>query len=276
MATLEQLETSFDSSRPVELYEITLGTITFRLTSAAVPITIGVDTFEPEPGLSRSSIVQGSERKNRTLTVTMRADNEFARRYRDIPPGVRASVRAFRVQRDETPSLTTVLIFTGLVQNVKFVLGGTMAQVAVRTLEAALNQRIPRRTYMSSCNHFLYDQFCKVNPALHNIVGEVTAEDPDLATITVDGVGASSLKFISGFVRPVSEVDFRHVLAESGDLLSLDVPFPGSFLGQDVQVFAGCDHLLEGDCALVYDNVIEFGGYAHVPNRNPFQTGIRG
>lgn len=275
MADFTTLETSLEDSRPVEVYEFTLGTTTFLFTSAAQSVTVGADTFEPEPGLSRGFIIQGSERKNRTLTVRMAATSEFAKRYLDVPPGVRASVRAYRVQQDETPSLTKVLIFTGLLLNLKFVAGGTVAELAVRTIEAALNQTIPRRTFMSSCNHFLYDQFCQVDSTLHNIVGAVTAEDSTVASITVAGVGASSLKFTAGFVRPVSEVDFRVILSESGDVLTMDTPFPGSFLGQDMQVFAGCDHLIEGDCALVYDNVANNGSFSFVPNRNPFQTGLR-
>jgi len=32
--------------------------------------------------------------------------------------------------------------------------------------------------------------------------------------------------------------------------------------------------LIDGDCALVFDNVVEFGGFAFVPKRNIFQSGL--
>jgi hypothetical protein len=41
-----------------------------------------------------------------------------------------------------------------------------------------------------------------------------------------------------------------------------------------MQAFAGCDHLIEGDCALVFDQVAEFGGFAFVPSKDIFAQGV--
>lgn len=272
MATNEQLEIGLDTSRPVEVVRITVGSQVFRYSMGSKPITVGSETFLPEKALSRSKLRQGNDQQNQGVLLNFLASNDVVQKYVFIAPGQRGTAQIFRIQRDETPALTMVLIFTGIIQAVKFSQDGQFAELGLRSLEQALNQNIPRFTYMASCNNFLYDQFCQVDPALHNLTGTVVAVSGN--SITVTGVGASSLKFLSGVVRPTVEVDFRQVIGVSGDVLTLDAPFSSNLLNAQVQVFAGCDHVLTGDCALVYDNVINFGGFAFVPLREIFSQGL--
>ena len=48
---------------------------------------------------------------------------------------------------------------------------------------------------------------------------------------------------------------------------------PDSVVGQDVDVFAGCDHTVD-TCDQKFDNVINYGGWPYVPSKNPFESGI--
>jgi len=71
------------------------------------------------------------------------------------------------------------------------------------------------------------------------------------------------------------------IVAQSGDDLQLLLPFPQSAVGREVILFAGCDHTPEV-CDDKFDtpedtdsNLINFGGFAFVPTRNPFQTGLQ-
>jgi hypothetical protein len=131
---------------------------------------------------------------------------------------------------------------------------------------------VPRFTYMSSCNHIHYDQRCGVSTAGFSHTGNVSAESGN--DITLDGASASGLTFTGSFCRPTGMVDFRMVVAQSGDVLTLSLPFATPVLGTNVQAFAGCDRKIDGDCANTYDNVLEFGGFAFVPDRNPFADGL--
>jgi uncharacterized phage protein (TIGR02218 family) len=272
MTTFDALESSVESSRPIELYQFTLGTDFFRYTSAEDTITVGINDFVPE-SIARDTIAQGSDQENRTLSITLPSSNAFAAQYIDIVPGERASLDVFRFQRNEVPSLSTqILLFKGIVQSVRFPNDGSSAEVAVRSIETALNRVVPRYTYMAMCNHFLYDAQCQVDPDLFNIIGEVTAVAGRVITVT--GASGSGFDFTGGYCRPTGENDFRVILEHSGDDLTLLLPFRTDVLGGDVQVFAGCDHLVKGDCALVFDNVINFGGDPFVPNRNIFRDGL--
>ena len=51
-------------------------------------------------------------------------------------------------------------------------------------------------------------------------------------------------------------------------------PFGVDVTGLNLQIFAGCNHELTGDCANKFQNAINFGGFAFVPNKNIFATGL--
>ncbi len=272
MTSFNTLETSVESSRPIELYVFTLGSSTYRYTSTEDALTVGADDYLPET-IARNQVEQGSDQSTRTLIVTVPAGNDFAQRFVNVVPGEQATVTVFRYQRDESPAFsTTVLLFKGLVQSVRFPDDATTAEIAVRSIEAALNRNVPRFSYMGMCNHFLYDSACGVNPSSFNFIGTVTAVNGNV--VTVSGAGASGFDFVGGYCHPTAVNDFRMVLSQSGDDLTLLLPFADSIVGGNLQIFAGCDHLVGGDCALVFDNVINFGGFPFVPNRNVFQTGL--
>lgn len=265
-------EASRESSRPIELYEIVMGTTYWRYTSAEDDLTVGGNTFVAE-SLSRGTIAQGSDQNNRNVVITVPRANEFASLYVDVPPGERATVNIFRYQRDEVPAFDTqVLLFKGQVQSVQFPNDAHNAAITVRSIESALNRNMPRFNFMGMCNHVLYDAACGANPSNFDHLGVATAISDN--TVTVSGVAASGLDFVGGYCRPTGTNDFRMVRAQSGDELTLLLPFANSPVGGNVQVFAGCDHVLTGDCALVFDRVADFGGFHYVPSRNIFQTGL--
>ncbi len=275
MSTYDTLESSRQDSRPVELYAFAIGSRSYLYTSAEDAITIGADTYEPE-AIARDAIeAGGSENANRTLVVTLPASNAFAALYVNVVPGQSATVSIFRVQRDETPSLgtTQILQFKGTVQAVRFPNDGQTAEIALRSIEASSSQQIPRRSYMSLCGHVLYDQRCKVDPALFSVTGVVASATGNVITLT----GADAYPdqyFRGGYCKPSTESDFRMVLDHTGNLLTLLLPFATDPVGSNVVAYAGCNRSLTGDCATKFDAVLEFGGFAFVPTKNPFATGL--
>lgn len=274
MTTFDSLATSRESSRPFELYKFVLGTEEFFFTSAEDDITVGIDVFVATEGLSRTRIVQGADQSKRGIIVTMPADEAFAQKYRNNVPGEQANFSLFQLEREEVPAQTTqLLLFSGLVQSVEFPNDGQSAAVTIQSLESALSQNLPRVTFSGACGNFLYDEFCGANPDLFNHTGVVTLVSG--SNVTVTGLGAAGFAFVGGYARPTAENDYRLVIAHSGDVLTLLFPFENDPTGGSVQAFAGCDHLIEGDCALVFDRVIDFMGFAFVPNRNVFEVGAR-
>lgn len=272
MASFDTLESSVESSRPIEIYTFAVGGTEYRYTSSQDDITVGADTWSAT-AIARSGIAVKLANRNQTVTITIPAENAFGRRYRSTPPAGNATVSIIRLQRDEVPTFDTqALVFKGRVQSVTFPQNGHVAEITCQPLDAGPSRNIPRFTFMSSCNHVLFDGACGVNPASHNHTGEVTAVSANV--ITVDGLSASGIDARGGYAQDLTHTDFRLVLAQSGDDITLLLPFGSDPTGGNVQVFAGCDHSLTGDCATTFDNVKEFGGFPFVPSKNIFQTGL--
>lgn len=268
--TFDSLESSVESSEPIELYKFTLGNEVFLWSNTEDTITIGVDVYLPET-LKRSDLAIGKDERKKVVTVEVPATNILAQRYIGTPPGQRASLSIFRVQRQDGP-LETALIYKGSIRVVQFPEDQDVAKISLQSIEAASSRSLPRMTFMFQCNHVLYDNQCQVSEALFQHIGNVTSVSGD--TITVSGAGASGLDFAGGYVKPAGFTDFRLVLSQSGDVLTLLLPFEQNPTGGNVTAQAGCDHTLEGDCSQVFANEIEFGGFAFVPNKNVFASGL--
>lgn len=275
MSSFDTYESSVESSRPIEIYVFAKGSSTWTYTSWSQDVTVSAVDYTAIP-IKRSRIVQASDQKTRNTTVTVPSDNAFAAQYINVSPGEKATLTIIRLQPDESPSFNTqVMIFKGSVQSVSYPRDGYTAEIVVRSIEAAKNQNLPRVTYMSMCSHSLYDTGCGVDPGLFNVTGPV-ASGGDTAEITLTGANAQPDGYwTGGYVTALSgSQDFRFVVKHVGNVLTLLLPFATDITGLNAQVFAGCDHNATGDCKTKFENVLEFGGFPFVPNRNPFQSGL--
>ena len=264
-------ETSIEGGAPVELYEFVVGGDLFFFTTGEDEITIASTTYTPT-SIRRSEILVGPEQRTDIVSVEVPAENPFAKKYVDIVPGSKASLTIKRVHRFDTTD-ETIVMFKGVVRSVAFTREGTQAQIAVIPLTGGMSRSMPRFHYSSLCNHVLYDSRCKVIENDFRFQGTVSVISGN--DITVPGVGASVANpATAGFVR-VGNVDFRLVLSQATDVLTLLLPFPSSLVsvGTAVDVFAGCDHTIQV-CKSQFNIVVNFGGYAFVPLRNPFESGL--
>lgn len=272
MASFDTLESGTEGSRPIEVYRFTLGSQEFFYSSSEDTITFGGDDYLPE-SIGRESIEIGQDARTKALDITVLATNPFALKYVSIVPGEKATCIITRLQRDESPTFATQpKIFRGVVQDVRYDDNGEVSIIRVQSGEAKASQSIPRFTYMAMCNHALYDGGCKVAAGSFQHTGNVSAESGN--TITIAGASASGLDFVGGFCRPDGVSDFRLIRAQSGDVMTLFLPFAVPVLSTNVSAFAGCDHILTSDCAIVFDNVLEHGGHAFVPKRDIFANGL--
>lgn len=264
------LEASTEASEPIELYKFLLGSEEFLFCNTEDEITFAGDVYLPE-AIQRGDLATGKDERKKVVTVSVSASNILAQKYIGTPPGERASLSIFRQQRQDGAS-ETILIYKGSILAVQFPEDADTARISLQSIEAASSRAIPRMTYMHMCNHILYDDQCKVDPLTAKVIGAVSSTSGP--TITVVGASASGLDFTGGFAKSTTFTDFRLIIAQSGDDLELLLPFQQDPTGSAVEIFAGCDHLLDGDCSQIYSNEIEYGGFYFVPNSSIFQTGI--
>lgn len=269
----DSLETSVESGRPVELYEIVVGTQTFRYTSAEDEQPIGAVTYEPKP-ISRGKVEEGPQRRNADFVVKLPTSDPLSQLFLGVLPGVRVPIVVRRFHRGDTSVMggpEVVITFSGFVLSANFAKNGKECRLTARHALASLNRIIPARSFMSSCNHVLYHATtCRADdtsPA--NRVSAAPVVSQVATALTVTGLSGTfpDGTFDSGFVEAVGTSDFRLVLSHAGDVLTLLTPFTTT--PATVNVFRGCPHTIAA-CKTDFDNVINFGGFAFVPNRNPY------
>ena len=273
MTTLSALQSSVENSRPLEVYEIVLGTDTFRFTTSEDEITVGTDTYTPE-SIERSAIVRGQDERTRLLEVQLPAVNEFAALYRGVVPGQMPLLTIYRLDRGETPTFSTQLkVFRGYVQGVRFPGMGARAIMGVQSMEGTIQRNMPLYTYQALCNHVLYSAACGADADSFKLSGTVSVVSGN--TITVPGLNAHADGYWkSGYVKLNTVSDFRSVLDHVGNVLTLTLPFSDDVAGLAVDVFAGCDHVIDGDCQNKFNRVATNGGFAFGPTKNPFEKGL--
>lgn len=276
MTSFDVFESSPESSRPIEVYRFSFGPLVTLYTSNPSDVTVGSDVYT-STAIKRGNIVSGQTERQRVLNIDLPITNEFAAKYIGVPPGSKATIEIIRLQRDEVPTYDTqVTIYEGSVKSVEFPSSG-VARINLQTIEALVGRHLPQYSSMSMCNHTIYGPGCDVNPTAFTITGAVVTAVTDERTLTVTGAAASGLDFTGGFLKLATAADSRLILKQDGDDLTLMVPFKVADVVAGVTAVdasAGCDHLLNGDCALVFDNVIQNGGFNWVPSINIFTRGL--
>ena len=270
MASYDAEESSLENSQPYEVYRFLLGSTEYLFTSAEDEVIVDGKTYAPSE-IKRSVIGLGKGERTKVLTVSVAINNSLAQRYVGPPPGERAVLTIFRVQRDDG-SASPALIYSGSIKTVSYPKNGQFAEILVQTIEAQTNRQVPRFTYMGMCNHLLYDANCGIVQSSHQHLGAVTLVDNN--EITIAGLSASGLGVLGGFMISASGIEKRTILAVTGDVVTVLLPMETDPTGTTISIFAGCNRVLTQDCAVVYLNEINFGGFAFVPNRNVFTAGL--
>tara|TARA_R110000744_G_scaffold380215_1_gene500232 strand:- start:26854 stop:27684 length:831 start_codon:yes stop_codon:yes gene_type:complete len=274
--TYEAFEDLQEGSAPVELYTFTIGSTIYRWTSAEDNITEAADVFTAIP-IDRGTIKGGGpDTRKEFLVITVAGDNPVVTQYINSVPGVAATVKIERIQRPDGPAFEVITLFNGTISSVAFTNAGRTAKIRIVPLVTSQSKPVPTATYQGLCNHVLYDDGCQVDDtdaAFRLSTAACTAVSG--STITVTGADANGDGYYTGgFVETTGSDDRRLILDQTGTLLTLLLPFTTSPLGTNVTVFAGCDHAIS-TCSSKFSNVINFGGFAWVPSKNVFATGIR-
>jgi hypothetical protein len=262
-------ETSTESGQPIELYEWALGATTYRYTSSELPYTLSGSVYSSEI-IDRSQIVNAADDKQDRVEVRMPTSNAFAANWKTNPPGSTATLTLRRVHRTDGANEAKIY-FKGIVHGVSFADEGKKAVIMVVPLTSQKAKQVPRYTFQSLCNYSLFDADCKVSEATYSHDLACTAASAD--TLTLTGAGALGADYFeAGFIEYNSE--YRLCIGQSGDVLTILIPFASSPNGQTVKARAGCKKRLSADCNTKFSNAINFGGYQWVPTKNPFETGL--
>jgi uncharacterized phage protein (TIGR02218 family) len=267
--TFEQYENSEESGRPIEIFHFSIGLENFYYTSAEDTITYGGNQYVTRQ-ITRTSVKESVEGGKARLEVTLPTDDLVCSRYVGIVEPSPMYLNVIRFHRQDL--LDGRVVWTGRLTTVKYQKNGTRAQMTFIPSESVYSRAIPHYKYQALCNHVLYDDGCGIDPDSYKFTG--TATGASGSNVTVTGLQASKgADWAKGGKCTVNGVD-RLILDQSGDVLSLSLPFGDDPDGQTIDVFAGCDHQVT-TCGNKFGNAVNYGGFPFVPTKNPFQVGVR-
>jgi len=262
----EDHETSQEAGSTIEIYTLAMGSTIYRMHDSVEPFVTYLGDEYDRTSISRGSISTGQE----YLEIKLPGSHPFTLKFATIAPGQTASLTIQSYQRLE-PSDVRV-IYKGVVRSVAFTQNASMSALSLVPINDAFDKEIPERTFQAACNNVLFDPDCKVSAGLFTYIGPVSAIVDNVVTITgletAKGTGWSTGGYVSFGV-----LDYRLILDQAGDDLTLVLPFHESVLTEDVSVFAGCDHSI-ATCLAKFANEINFGGCPFVPTKNIFITGL--
>jgi uncharacterized phage protein (TIGR02218 family) len=265
--TYDARESSVEAGNPVELYLFAYGATTHRYTSSETSISSGGYTWNPE-NIKRTRIKKMSHSGSDKVQVQMPSSSAFAKVFKLVAPGHRVSCTIYRLHRDDG---SVVTYYKGFTFSAGFNDHGRTSIFAILPITSVKNRQIPRDTFSGLCNNDLFDSQCAVNEATYTHNLNVTAVSGDV--LTASGAGALGADYFeNGFV--VWNGEYRTIIRQSTNDITILVPFSTTPLGQTLGFRAGCKKRIAEDCHTKFSNKDNHGGFAFVPEKNIFETGL--
>lgn len=283
------LEESTELGQPIELVKFSNNEENFYYTSAQSEVVFNSTTYIPVPW-TRTDPARENLDSRATLVLKFATSNLFVQRYVQGLPSTPDKVVVYRQHSTDGGTPETIIMFSGQVENVAFT--GDEAKVNLVSSANRLAKHVPRQTCRNMCNHILYDARCKASESLFFMFVDVTAISSDGLTVTVNG-GSNTIvdtglelsaqitadtEYFNAGVLARGTFEQRSVLSttdQGGNLVEIGllIGFQTLAIGQTVKLLAGCDHNFD-TCRTQFDNTQNYGGFPHVPRKNPFEVGV--
>jgi len=257
------IEASAAGGSKVELYTLTVGSEAFFVhNSVEAAISYGGYDYEPLE-IKRGSI---TSKASEEVRVTLPSDHDFPVMFLNMSPSSLCYL-AIHAYHRSLPS-DVQMVFTGEIRNVMFTNDMSSADLMVIPSASAYSKSITDRTFQNTCNHVLFSTGCTILKSSYKFTGNVSAVSG--RTITVPGLSASKgTGWATGGYVALGVEDHRLIIDQTGDVLTLSLPFYSTVLAESVDVFAGCDRTIE-TCLSKFSNTDNFDGCPYLAG-NPFE-----
>lgn len=257
-------DNSTEDSQPRDGFEfICSNGETYRLTSSVNNLTIN-GNFYTASTISRSEIAVSSVTKEAELTVSIDVRHPMAQRYLTIGvPQRRIEVNVWRKQ-----------LTSGEVERVwrGYVTSGNPDgyimnfRIPARSAEA-YKRRLPTISVGRDCSHVLYETGCFIGRGGNEVTRTVAFIDQgrvvylDSALATINWAVFGELYLPGGERMTIYEQPLMNAVVMQLPIYELKV-------GDSVRIYRGCDHTI-ATCRDTYGNQQNFGGFPHLPDKNP-------
>lgn len=266
--TFDQRERSNYDGVPTTLYEFAIGDTTkYRYANGTEDVVLGGVTYLGV-AVSDSGIIQSGETQNDDFTISLPANTSIADLFRGTPPSQQIFVIVREMHRGDADA---PVVWAGTVKSGKRS-KLTEFQIVCKTLTSSLNRMGVRLSWGRGCPHALYDRNCRVDKADYATLVQVTALDGAGFNATVSSLGNGYLAggFVEFEILP-GVIDTRPIESHVGDRINLLSASDGIAVGMWMTVYPGCDRVTS-TCEAKFNNLSNYGGFPHLPTKNPFDN----
>lgn len=262
--TYSTFETSIDTGLPVELYQITQGSLSWNFVSGATEIVRLGQTYVPS-SISRDNVKQTTDTFKDSMRLTFPRDNLFASQYIAFAPEEVTTVTLYRGHYGD-PDSEFIVYWKGRVVGAKT--SGNQIDIQCESVFTSIKRPGLRARFEYTCRRTLYLGGCNVNREAYKHIGNILSISGGLL-LTVVGASLKPDGYYTGGMIISADSIPRFVVAHTGDNITLSRTVPGLASGQNVSLYPGCDHLKE-TCFTKFNNLNNFGGFPWIPTRNPY------
>lgn len=283
--SFDSLEKSIDSGRPRTFFEFIYGDgrgDVLRYVGSTKTLIVG--TPAPLIALNRSwtprAIRHGAITSSGTLDksaveVTAGSDIELGDFFRAAPPSRQVQLNIYRghVGSDEYRR-----IWAGRVLNAAF--EGPEVKFSCEPVSTSIRRVGLRRNYQYGCPHVLYGEACGLSRAANTAKGQLkTVIDGQNAVLELStrSLVLKAAEVIGGVFtvslpdgRTTRRAVVRAVDVPGGIRVKLMSVTPELKEGLTATISRGCAH--NWDACKRFGNQLNYGGFPHIPSKNPFMT----
>lgn len=272
MSIYDDREISDHDGQPFECYEF-IGTYkTYRYTSGDTTVVVAGNQYTPLSIRRGASKIGTHEQDDVDLRLTMPITVDLIRDYGFRSSPANLQLRIYRVHRGTNYATDYSLFWSGRVSTFS-ISGNSATVVAPSIFSDILAGSVPSVYYQTPCNHVLFDAGCKVSRIANRVVTTVVSVLDRVVTVADIG-GFSGSQLVGGEIADVTKNTRRTIVAQDGNDLTVNYPFPVLEESTEVEITRGCNHAYNGDCKDRYNNQINHGGFMYIPTVNPFESGI--
>lgn len=270
---IDSYESSEQDAQPIELYEFTAGVNVYRFTSYHRDYLYQGVTLFTTASIRRSAIEDTQELSRAPLDVTVARDFPVCELFRVAPPSYVVRLSVFRIHVGDTDR---ALIWSGRVID-RSVERSVAATLHCEPVLTGIKRLGLTRKCQRLCPHVLYGKGpgkCNADKVSFQAIANLSAVNgTTLESFTFaaqpDGYYAGGeMEWNSGSGR----IEYRGIKSHAGTQIEITHPVVGLVALADVVVAAGCTHEM-AVCDGTFGNSANYGGFRHVPQKNPYGGG---
>jgi len=267
----------------IRLYEITRQGYTWFYTNAEENITFNSNVYVSSP-ITDGGVKQKQEALSDSFEITLPTTEPIAQLFLGTPPAdpIKVTMREMILN---DPGGEAPIMWLGYIVSAK-IKDEISTTITSATQGATLRREGLRLCYSRECPHVLYVQGagnCRANPAAFAEVATVTEVQGQTFYFTYNAASPKAsftTRFVGGYFTFQSGTggiftEQRGVLNsyqtsdETGGSILVLGATDGLAVGMTITLYPGCQHTPEW-CLDFFDNIDNYGGFAFLPGRSPF------